>query len=125
METLEVLDSGSLAVASSSPGLVRHLAFQGDGYLVLRSRSEPGVASGWHHHGAYHVLGYLASGQARLESENSETGTVSLAPGDFFHVPPGTVHREINPSQDEANEFILFLRGTGPLVVNVDEEAHG
>jgi hypothetical protein len=44
-----------------------------------------------------------------------------LAPGDFFHVPQNTVHREINPSANEPGEVILFLLGGGPLVFNVED----
>jgi hypothetical protein len=33
----------------------------------------------------------------------------------------GWHHREINPSPSEGNDVILFLHGTGPLVVNVDD----
>ena len=42
------------------------------------------------------------------------------SPGDFFHVPPHTIHHEINPSPSEGNDVIPFLHGTGPLVANVD-----
>ena len=59
-----------------------------------------------------------------MEGSDGESNAASLGPGDFFHVPPHTVHREINPSSDEA-EVILFLRGTGPLVVNVDDANRG
>jgi hypothetical protein len=38
----------------------------------------------------------------------------------FFFVPSHTVHREINPSATERGEVILFLRGTGPMVINRD-----
>jgi uncharacterized RmlC-like cupin family protein len=35
--------------------------------MILRSQTEPGQISGWHHHGEYNVIGYLASGSARFE----------------------------------------------------------
>ena len=43
----------------------------------------------------------------------------------ILHVSPHTVHREINPSSDEANEFTLFLHATGALVFNVDDASAG
>jgi quercetin dioxygenase-like cupin family protein len=39
--------------------------------------------------------------------------------GCFFHVPPGLIHRDVNPA-DEPQEIVLSLIGDGPLVVNVD-----
>lgn len=121
MSKIQALQANALSESPSSPGITRHLAFKGDGYLLLRARSDPGTISGWHHHADYDVYGYVASGFARFESNRGEEDAISLGPGDFFHVSPHTVHREINPSSDEANEVILFLRGTGPLVVNVED----
>lgn len=121
MSKIQVLPKTALTETPSSPGISRHLAFKGKDYLVVRARSEPGVTSGWHHHGEYDVYGYLVSGSARFESSDGKADAVSLSPGDFIHVPHHTVHREINPSSDEANEFVLFLRGTGPMVFNLDD----
>jgi hypothetical protein len=45
----------------------------------------------------------------------------SASPGDFFHVPLPTIHREIDPSPSEGKDLILFLHGTGLLSVNVDD----
>jgi quercetin dioxygenase-like cupin family protein len=120
MSKLQALPADALPETPSSPGISRQLAFEGEGYLVLRSRSAPGTVSGWHSHGDHDVYGYLASGSARLEINNGEEA-ISLEKGDFFHVPARTEHREINPSSTEENEFILFLCGTGPLVINVDD----
>jgi quercetin dioxygenase-like cupin family protein len=120
MSKIQVLRADALSETSSSAGITRHLVFKGEDYLVVRARSEPGVTSGWHHHGNHDVYGYLVSGSARFESNTAEEDAVSLNPGDFLHVPRHTVHREINPSPDEGNEFILFLRGSGPMVINMD-----
>lgn len=119
MTKLQVLSGDALPETPASPGISRQLAFKGEEYLVIRSRSAPGTVSGWHHHGDHDVYGYLASGSARLEVNNGSKA-VTLKQGDFFHVPAHAEHREINPSSEEENEFILFLYGTGPLVVNVD-----
>ena len=120
MSKIELIQANALAETPASPGIARHLAFKGEDFLVIRSRSEPKTVSGWHHHGDHDVYAYLVSGSARLESADRQSA-VSLSPGDFAHVPAHTVHREINPSSNERNEFILFLRGEGSLVVNVDD----
>ena len=125
MSKIQALRTDALSETPSSPGITRHLAFKSEGKLVVRSRTNPGTISGWHHHGDYDVYGYLASGSARFESGPGGKDAVSLGPGDFFHVPPHTIHREVNPSRDEGQEVILFLSGTGPLVVNVNGPEQG
>jgi quercetin dioxygenase-like cupin family protein len=124
MSKIETLQADALSGTPSSPCITRHLAFEGDGCRVVRSRVGPGVSSGWHHHADYDVYGYVVSGAARLESKGEEEEAVTLGPGDFLHVPPHTIHREVNPSSEEG-EVILFLRGSGPLVVNVDDGDRG
>ena len=120
MAKIKALRNDSLPEAPSSPGIARHLAFKDKEKLVLRGRTTPGTVSGWHHHGDHDVYGYLVSGSARFESGPGGKDAVSVGRGDFFHVPPHTVHREVNPSAEEGQEVILFLSGAGPLVVNVD-----
>lgn len=119
MSKLQALQTDALSETLSTPGITRQLAFEGEGHRILRARSDPGVVSGWHHHGDYDVYGYVVSGSVRLENDLGDA--ISISTGDFFHVPPHTVHREINPSPDEGNEVILFLRGTGALVFNMED----
>ena len=121
MSKVQAPHQDALSEGPSSPGITRYFAFQGEGFQVIRSRVEPGRVSGWHRHEDYEVYGYVVSGAIRFESGPSGKDGASLEPGDFFYVPPHTTHREINPSPDEGQEVILFLRGTGPMVVNVDE----
>jgi uncharacterized RmlC-like cupin family protein len=120
MSKIQALQADALSETPATPGITRHLAFQDDGSKVLRAQTEPGTTSGWHHHGDYEVYGYVVSGNVRFENGSEEKNAISLDPGDFFHVPHHTIHREINPSPSAGNDVILFLHGTGPLVVNVD-----
>jgi uncharacterized RmlC-like cupin family protein len=66
------------------------------------------------------VYGYVVSGTARLESGPGGRDAILVEPGGFFSVPPHTVHREINPSQTEGGEIILFLQGSGAMVANLE-----
>jgi quercetin dioxygenase-like cupin family protein len=116
MSIIQVLKAGTLSQAISKQGLTRHITFKGDGYLVVRSRGEPGSNSGWHHHG-----NYLVSGSARSERNTGKKDSVSLRKGDFFHFPPHTVQRESNLLSKEGKYFILFLRGTGPMIFDLDD----
>jgi len=125
MAKIRALGKDTLAGAPGSPGIVRHKAFSGDGFLVVRARVDGGVFSGWHHHGDYDVYGYMVSGTARFESGPAGREVTSVGPGDFFHVPARAVHRDVNPSKAEGQEVILFLRGAGPMVVNVEDPDPG
>jgi quercetin dioxygenase-like cupin family protein len=122
MSKLQMLAADDLPDNPASPGIVRHLAFKDEGTKVLRSQTEPGTVSGWHHHGDYEVYGYVVSGTARFENGSEEKNTISVESGNFFHVPSHTIHREINPSSSEDNDVILFLHGDGELVFNVDSQ---
>lgn len=120
MAKIQGLEKDTLSEAPGSPGIARHLAFGGEGFLVVRSRVDPSVVSGWHHHGDYDIYGYIVSGTARFEDGPGGRDAISVGPGDFFHVPARTVHRDVNPSGTEGQEVILFFRGSGPMVVNVE-----
>lgn len=119
MDKIEALEKDELREAPATPAIIRHMAFRGDDTVILRSRTEPGAVSGWHHHGEYDVYGYMASGTFRFEFGPGGSDRTTVDEGGFFHVPPGTVHRDVNPSQTEGQEVILFLRGHGDMVVNV------
>lgn len=120
MSEIHALRGDALAEAPSTPGIQRYLAFEGRDHLVLRSRAKPGAISSWHHHGDYDVYGFIISGSERLEYGPMGKDASVVSQGDFFHIPPHTVHRDVNPSPDEWQEVVLFFRGTGPVVVNVD-----
>ena len=57
MAKIRALKKDALTEAPGSPGITRHLAFRGEGFMVVRSRVDPGVISGWHHHGDYDIYG--------------------------------------------------------------------
>ena len=107
----------ALTPGEPTPGIVREAAIVLDDVWSGRALTEPGVTSGWHHHGDHDTFIYVVRGGFRVETSS---GVVEGAPGDFLHVPAHTVHRESNPSLQTA-EVVLVRRGTGPVVVNVDE----
>jgi quercetin dioxygenase-like cupin family protein len=123
MAEITAVGKDGLSEGTSSPGIRRQVAFHGEGFDVVRALGQPGTASGWHHHSAHDIFGYVVSGRIRFETSGGEP--VDLGPGDFFHVPPNTVHRDINPSPEEGQEVILFLRGSGPMTVNLDHPQGG
>jgi len=78
--------------------------------------TEPGSTSGWHHHGEHDTVAYVVKGAFLVETA---AGVVQGDPGDFVHVPAHTVHRETNPTSEQA-EVVIVRRGTGPVVVAAD-----
>lgn len=111
--------SDELRPGHGTPGMTRLEAVVLDDVWSGVARTEPGVVSGWHHHGAHDTVAYVVRGVFQVETA---TGVVRGEPGDFVHVPARTVHRESNPTADQA-EVVLVRRGTGVVVVNVDGPA--
>jgi quercetin dioxygenase-like cupin family protein len=124
MTEVESVSKDQLREGPGTPGIERHIAFQSAGVTVIRAHTEPGMLSGWHTHMDHDIYGYVAMGHARFEYGPEGQGTIEVGPGDFFHVPPHTVHRESNPS-DEKSEILLFITGSGPLVENLDGASGG
>lgn len=81
--------------------------------------TEPGMVSGWHHHGEYESHIYVLSGALRMESGPGGADVVEAQPGDFVFVPPHTVHREGNPTAVDST-LIVVRAGSGEAVFNVD-----
>ena len=58
----------------------------------------------------------------RMESGPDGADRLDADPGDFVYVAPGAIHREGNPSGEEAH-IIVVRCGSGPAVINVDGPA--
>jgi cold shock CspA family protein len=105
-----------LTPGDPTPGMMRGEAVVLDGVWSGTAVTQPGVTGGWHHHGGHDSIVYVVRGAFDVETA---AGVVHARPGDFVHVPPWAVHRESNSSEEQA-EVVLFRRGDGPVVVNVD-----
>ena len=84
-----------------------------------RVHTAVGSVSGWHHHGDHETTLYVVRGAMRLESGPGGSSVVEAAAGDFLYVPPHTVHRELNPSE-EISTAVIVRAGTGAPTINVD-----
>jgi uncharacterized RmlC-like cupin family protein len=102
-----------------TPGMTREQAVQTDGVWAGSVRTDAGMVSGWHHHGAYESVIYVLNGALRMEFGPGGVETFDAGPGDFVYVGKGMVHRESNPS-DEAATAVVVRAGEGEPVVNVD-----
>ena len=123
MDTIEVVTAGTLESGSNTRGVRRQKAFDTGPVVFSKSIIEAGTISGWHHHGARQLYGYLVSGRLKLEYGPSGEVEVDLHPGDFFHVPPGLIHRDLNPDESTAAVVVNILLGDGDHVINVTSPA--
>jgi len=119
MARIEVARKAELRAGLSTPGILREKAFEAEGVLFSRSTVGGGVVSDWHHHGERHLYGFLISGHLRLEFGPKGREAVDVHPGDFFHIPPGLIHRDVNPNKQRKLLVANILLGKGPPVVNV------
>ncbi|MPZ62680.1 MAG: cupin domain-containing protein [Propionibacteriales bacterium] len=107
-----------------TPGMDRQQAFATDGMWSGLVRTDPGMVSGWHHHGEYETTIYVVTGALRMEFGPDGADTVEAGTGDFIYVPKGAVHRESNPSAEPA-DIIVVRAGVGESTFNVTEPARG
>jgi uncharacterized RmlC-like cupin family protein len=102
-----------------TPGMVREQAFIGEDRWVGFVRTEPGVWSGWHHHGDHDTYVYVVRGSIELEFGPGGRERVAGKPGDFALIPQGAVHRE-GTSPQEPGEAVIVRIGRGQPVINVE-----
>lgn len=119
MSLIEIVSSAELKAGYSTDGIIRKKAFESENAIFSQSQLLPGAVSGWHHHGTRHLYGYIVSGRLQLEYGLEGEKKTDLNAGDFFHVPPGLVHRDINTIRDRDLIIVNILVGTGPAVINV------
>ena len=116
------IQAGERVEADPTPGMVREQAIKVDGLWAGLTRTEPGMTSGWHHHGEHETSIYVVSGVMRMESGPDGQNVVEATAGDFLHVPKGAVHREGNPGETESH-LVVVRAGRGDTVINVEGPA--
>ena len=121
MTGIGVVRRGELQKGDSTKGIVRERAFEAEEVLFGQSRITAGTRSGWHHHGTRHLYGYIVSGRLRFDLLQTKIESIEVNPGDYFHIPVGLVHRDVNPDQTMEAVVVNILLGKGPAVVNVPD----
>ena len=121
---VQIVSRAELQAGPATPGMQRSQAVATDDLWFGEARTQPGQVSGWHHHGDHLTHGYVVAGRLRFEFGPGGADHVEAGPGEFFLVPPQTVHRELNPG-DEEQVIILVRTGAGESVVNVDGPEQG
>ena len=115
---VRVFSAGELVATDPTPGMARQRAFELPMLWAGQVETAPGVVSGWHHHDRNDSCLYVVRGILRFEFEGRREPLEAQA-GDFVHVPPFTVHRESNPT-DEPSLAVIARVGGGVPTVNVD-----
>ncbi len=119
LPSIDVVRKDELQAGLATPGVVRKRAFETEDLVLSQTHLEAGVASGWHHHGRRHLYGFMIAGRLRLEYGMDGKDAVEVVPGDFFHIPPRLVHRDVNPDDDKL-VVVGIIVGPGPPVINVN-----
>jgi uncharacterized RmlC-like cupin family protein len=118
------ISTGERVDGPPTPGMDRFTAFESGTMWIGGAATDPGMTSGWHHHGEHESAIYVLSGALRMEFGPGGAETFEAGPGDFVHVPRGAIHRESNPA-DVPAEVLVVRAGTGDSVVNVDGPVPG
>lgn len=111
------IGSDGLEDTDSQPGILREEAFAKPGLWAGRSTTEPGVTSGWHHHGEADTVVYVLSGTVVIEFGDD---MVKAGEGEFLLIPSGLVHRESTPSDGPSKSVVIRTGGQGPPTYEAD-----
>ena len=103
-----------------TPGMRREQALVTDEAWVGTFSTEPGMQTGWHHHGEYESYIYVLAGGVRMEFGPGGGESVEAGPGDFVVIPRQLVHREGSAAGSRGVQGVLFRIGHGPVSVNVE-----
>jgi len=120
MEQIEVVRKAHLKAGDSIQGILRKKAFDVRGITVAQTQVPAKVASGWHHHGQRNLYGFVVAGRLHLEYGPDGALVADVGAGEFVHVPPRLIHRDVNPNQNEAAIMVNITLGEGTPFVNVD-----
>lgn|GEM_PF-618056 len=120
MQDVEVVRGSELKAGYVTPGIIRGKAFESENVVFSQTRVEGGGLSGWHHHAARDLYAFVIKGRLKLEYGLSGVEVAVVGQGDFVHVWPGVVHRDVNPDANQELIVVNILVGKGDAVVNVD-----
>jgi uncharacterized RmlC-like cupin family protein len=118
-DRVTVVRAADLLPGQPTAGMIREEAVATGSLWAGLLHTEPGMVSGWHHHGDHESTIYVISGRLRMESGPGGSNVADAEPGDFVYVPSRVVHRESNPSAMEA-VAVVVRAGSGQVVVNVE-----
>lgn len=110
---------GMLPPGPQTPGMERRQLLEDRDRWIGWVRTEPGVASGWHHHGDRDTYVFMAAGSITFEFGPGGRDHVVASAGDVGYMPRNTVHREVTGDDGPGIAFVMRI-GSGPQNINVD-----
>jgi uncharacterized RmlC-like cupin family protein len=87
--------------------------------------ADPNTESTVHHHGPLETVVYVLSGQSKVRWGSRLEREANLEPGDFLFIPPYMPHQEINPSTEQATQWVVVRNGPEAIVVNLTKNFDG
>jgi uncharacterized RmlC-like cupin family protein len=123
-EGLRRIRASELSDGPATPGMQRLQAVATGRLWSGVVHTEPGVFSAWHHHGDHESVIYVVSGGLRMESGIDGKDVFDALPGEFVYVPPRSVHREGNMTEEVAT-IVVTRQGVGGSVFNADSPTAG
>lgn len=100
-------------------GFGRRKAFETENVRMGETRLGPGAVSRWHHHGAWTLYGFVVLGRLTLEFGPRGVHRISPTAGEFFRIPPGLTHRDVNGTSSNTH-IVNVIVGEGPTTIEVD-----
>lgn len=120
MDRVVKVSASELQVDPGPSALVRRAAVSEEGLWAGITHVDPGLTSGWHHHGAYTTVFYVLSGRFTVEhAGGGDVEAVEVGPGDFVVVPAGVAHNEIFEDA-EAEAVVIRFGDGGPTTFELD-----
>ncbi len=107
-----------VAPGPPTPGMERRELLADEIVWAGHVRTEPGVASGWHHHGDRDTYIFMIRGTMAIDFGPGGRQRVTGSAGDLIVNPARTVHREETSADGPAEAFVVRI-GSGPQNVNV------
>jgi uncharacterized RmlC-like cupin family protein len=102
------------------PEIRRRQALAQPGLWAGLATTEPGLVSGWHHHGGHDTIVYVLSGRLAVEFGEGGRRAVQAEAGDFLVIPSGLIHRESTPGDGPSESVVIRAGGDGPPTIEVD-----
>lgn len=109
---------GTPGSAPGPDGFERRPVYALDRAHLGETRIAPRSVSAWHHHAQRTLLGFVVEGTVTFEFGPAGEERTRVAVGEFFRIPPGLVHRDVNDSP-VAVRIISVSVGEGPATVDV------
>jgi uncharacterized RmlC-like cupin family protein len=118
MDSIRVITHSDLDAGPQTAGMTRSTAAADDQVWMGEVRTVSGAVSGWHHHGNHTTYGYVIAGKLHFDFGSGGRESLEAGQGDFFVIPPNTIHREGNP--DSAEQVLAGASRIGSHLINVE-----